>query len=1416
MNIFGTSLIENHNNISSLMNMYKINKKIFFAFASVIFTILIVLSLTIYVSEKQNLAKDKHADLKAIALLKSNQLSQWFNYRKTEAMYFSSNPYYTDYVKHLVSKKAFDSLSLRSTLNEIMNDQRYENIFIMDSTGKLIFSVDKSYSIDTTTFNTAIKAFKTRELIVNDFYFCHKHNKVHFDLVAPVIDHDDHKTLAVMVLRVDPNKFLYPLINQWPGTSRTAETVLARQDEKTVWFLNNLKHRTNSALQIKCDISENERPIVRAVLGDTGIFIGNDYSGNKVLSDLRNVPGTPWSMVVKIDMEEVYQSYDKKALLVFSLFILLLICLTTVIGWIYLRRTRNVYRELYEKSQDLFETQSKLGTTLYCIGDGVIATGPDGIITNMNPIAVELTGWTEEEAIGKIITDVFTIINEETRATVDSPVDKVIKEGKVVGLANHTLLISKDGRETPISDSGAPIRNEKGDFIGVVMVFTDQSEERLRQKLLQFRINIVEYAARHSIDETLVKMLDDVGRLTYSPHGYILFVSPDQKKVQFKAWTSQTTAQCKIHGMLPELEIENAGLWADCIREGKPVFHNSFDILKGEKRFPAGHIKVTRDLVVPVYRDNKITAVLGLGNKPTDYNHTDVEIVSFLADLMWEICEIKNKEALIKQNEERFFQLFDRAPMPYQSLDENGCITDVNEAWCDLLGYKKQEVTGKHFADFMVPHHAVNFDVTMSTFIKNGHLKSQFDIICKDGRILNIQHEGKIGYDSDGLFEKTHCILQDITEKNKIEKQLREHERQLTSMISHLPGFTYRCSNNPSWTMLYISEGCKSVTGYHPNKFLCAEISFNEIIAPAYKQKVYDYWQYSIKNKSFFEMEYPVIHKSGETRWLWERGKGVYDSDGNLIFLEGYIEDISDRKKAERELRESEERNRLIMDNSHDAILLTTSEGRVISANLAACILFGMTERELQLIDPRRLVDQHDDEFDELLNNRLRDKYLKGELIFIRKDGSKFPAEVTSSIFKNSKGELLSSMIIRDVTRRKRDEQIQQMLNDELMAAKIKAEESDRLKTAFLANMSHEIRTPMNGILGFLELLKEPDIEAESRNEYIELVNVSGIRLLNTINDIIEISKIESGELEAKEEEVNLTETFRFYLDFFKPQTSEKQIDLRIGSINLDNQITIISDRHKIDSILTNLIKNAIKFTKVGYVEFGYLFEVDSIILYVKDTGVGIHKNRIHAIFERFVQAELNFAREFEGTGLGLAIVKSYAESLNGTVWVESEFGSGSTFYVRIPYRPAANNHLKKIEFSNSVIRPYTGVTILVAEDDDISYRFIEKILTKVGIKLLHTVNGSDTVALVRENQNIELVLMDIKMPVMDGLHATREIRKFNKDIPIIAQTAYNFSGDDTKAIEAGCTDYISKPINKEKLFKILNKYLQISRSVVK
>lgn len=380
------------------------------------------------------------------------------------------------------------------------------------------------------------------------------------------------------------------------------------------------------------------------------------------------------------------------------------------------------------------------------------------------------------------------------------------------------------------------------------------------------------------------------------------------------------------------------------------------------------------------------------------------------------------------------------------------------------------------------------------------------------------------------------------------------------------------------------------------------------------------------------------------------------------------------------------------------------------------------------------------------------------------------------------------------------------------VSQKERAQKADKLKSNFLANMSHEIRTPMNGILGFAGLLKDSDLPKEVQQKYIAIIEKSGIRLLNLINDIIDISKIESGLTEVEINDSNINEEMEYIHTFFNPEVEAKGMKLILKSYLPANECVVQTDKEKIFAILTNLIKNAIKYSEKGFIEFGCIKKGRFLEFHVKDTGIGISPDKHESIFERFVQVESDGNMTKHGSGLGLSITKAFVELLGGKIWLESTPGDGSVFYFTIPFKMKDNEGANiKIDKSKPMNESkYPKLNILIVEDDEPSAILLSTVLNQYSKKIDVVNSGVQAVEACRKDSSIDLVLMDIQLPVMNGYEATRKIREFNSNVIIIGQTAFGFSDDRIEAIKAGCNNYISKPVIKDQLLAMIFSYFKV------
>ena len=388
-------------------------------------------------------------------------------------------------------------------------------------------------------------------------------------------------------------------------------------------------------------------------------------------------------------------------------------------------------------------------------------------------------------------------------------------------------------------------------------------------------------------------------------------------------------------------------------------------------------------------------------------------------------------------------------------------------------------------------------------------------------------------------------------------------------------------------------------------------------------------------------------------------------------------------------------------------------------------------------------------------------------------------------------------------------------IDNELVKAKIVAEESDRLKSSFLANMSHEFRTPLNGILGLAQVMLKADNVSASVKNNLKMIIDSGSSLLSLIADIMDVSKIEAGQLKIKHRPFMLNALIDQVFAIFKVnpiylKKNDKQQNIELKCDKPLENVAIMSDPDRLQQIFVNLISNALKFTQKGFIHFGYTIENDIITFFVKDTGIGIPKDKTEQIFDRFTQVDNSLARKFGGSGLGLAISKGLTNLLDGEIWCESFLGKGSNFYFTIPFKPtkALVGSADESNKNSAVEHDWSDYTALIVEDDFVNFKVIEAMLRRTRVAVIHADTGLKAIEQVQKNSHIDIILMDVHLPEMNGLEATGKILEINSALPIIAQTANAMSDDKDKCIEAGCVDYVCKPINMDELFSKMSKFL--------
>ena len=788
----------------------------------------------------------------------------------------------------------------------------------------------------------------------------------------------------------------------------------------------------------------------------------------------------------------------------------------------------------------------------------------------------------------------------------------------------------------------------------------------------------------------------------------------------------------------------------------------------------------------------------------------DISIYSlqkeYFTVLIDDITERKKAEESLMRNEARFKSLFHSHSAVQALLDpETGKVLDVNQAAANWYGWSIEELRQMYTKD-------------INTLPPEAIISSLKKVVEEQQNIFIGQHRRADGSVRDvEIFRSTieidgktvvHVITHDITERKEVEEALRKSERNFRSITEQIAEVVFLADANGILT--YVSPVIEKLFGYQPHEvighlftdYLAKKIVpeavsiFNNILLHQEADKSFEV-KFKRKNASLFDGEINL----------------QYYQDQELSGMIGLIRDISDRKLQEKIRNEYEQevvQRRTFLQSIYDDVnhsifvVDVHPDGSYFykGHNAQNEKLVGISNEAItgktpyEVFNPQ-IAEAMTGNYDKCIRE---DKTIEfSETLTFQ--GKEMFWETILNPVRNENGRIFRIIgTSTNITERTLvEKQLQQSLV-ELIEAKEKAEESDRLKTAFLANISHEIRTPMNGILGFSQLLKEPHLSGEEQEEYISLIHQSGKRMLNLINDLIDISRIDAKEATVLITETNVNPIMDDLQAFFKPQAMKKGLRLSMTKGLSDFDSNIETDSDKLNQILTNLIQNAIKFTAKGGIDFGYVQKEGSLEFYCIDSGVGIAVDKKEKIFERFNQVNTSLTRAHEGSGLGLSISKAFIELLGGSIRVESVVGGGSNFSFTLPYRQRVSSQSSFSSVMTEAVDSPPSLCILLAEDDSVSTILFKKSLRDENITILCAENGWEAVELVHHHPEINLVLMDIKMPIMNGFEATRLIKEHRPDLPVIAQSAFTSIEDKQKAQEAGCDSFLTKPISKSDL----------------
>lgn len=739
--------------------------------------------------------------------------------------------------------------------------------------------------------------------------------------------------------------------------------------------------------------------------------------------------------------------------------------------------------------------------------------------------------------------------------------------------------------------------------------------------------------------------------------------------------------------------------------------------------------------------------------------------------------------------------------------------TIFNQRWAQIVGYTLEELEPISIETWTRLAHLE--DLKKSEELLKMHFRGEIAYYEFESRIKHkcgewvwVLDRGKvISWDELGnplMMMGTH---QDISDAKDLEEGLKESEEKYKSLVENIPGITYRCRYDNEWTMIFISKNIKDISGYESGELIGNHIiAFNELIYFEDQNLVKNSIQKAIDDNSRWEIEYRIKHRDESIRYVYESGRAIVDSSGEVEYLDGFILEISDKKRYQKELEETKRRLETTIKASKIGLWEFDMVKDSIYWNRSSFNMLGYEDGEFELDYQTWISLIHPDDREKIdrdLKSQIenRSSFII-EFRFKHKDGSWF--------WIDGRGEVVEYGVDGAPTKMSGihiDKNLQKRQEEELLKQKEIAEVANMAKSQFLANMSHEIRTPLNAVIGFSEILSRTNLNEKQKNLTSKIESSSKI-LLGIISDILDSSKIEAGKLEFEIKELSFEELISKLRDLFAQSATKKGVELYF---DIDKEIpkVVLGDELRISQVLANLLSNAIKFTQKGRVVFKLenLQKSNKSALIgfsIEDSGIGMSGDVLSSLFQPFVQADSSTTRKYGGTGLGLDISQKIVKALGGEIRATSKEGVGSKFYFELNFDVVSWD---KIEIKTKEEHSYSllGLRVLLVEDNEVNVEVLSMILKSDGARVDVANNGKEGV-LKLSNGTYDVILMDIQMPIMSGYEATKAIRDSGNKIPIIALSANVMKEDIQRAYECGVDDYLTKPINRDELYKKIAK----------
>jgi PAS domain S-box-containing protein len=1167
-----------------MQNKYWSAGRLLFGTIALLSIIIIIAGYLHYRSYERNHWIEIKSKLHAITELKKQDLTQWREERLVDGEYFHENPFLSILINQIIANpsQAMFRNQMQEWLNLIQSHSpQYNRITLFDLSGEEICSAPNTPVIPSVVIQQQIHfVSESRKTRFVDFYKSDQDQKVYLAVLVPVRSFKDNGILAVLMLRIDPAKYLYPYISRWPVFDRTSETLLVRREESDVLYLSELKYRKRAALSYRISLSNKDLPAVKAILGKSGFVDGIDYRGVPVVADVSAIPESPWYLVSRMDKAEAFAPLRSRLWEVIFGCAILLGTAWMGLGFFWKKQKAQYYREKAESAESLRELNEYLEITLKSIGDAVIVTDASGIVKGLNPIAETLTGWSMAEAVGNSLTDIFPIINAETRQPIENPIIKVLKTGTIVGLANHTVLISKKGIERQIADSASPIRDAKGHIRGVVLIFRDVSAEYEAAAALER--NRLELQAVYDHAPVMMCAIDGNRHVLYANNAFSEFAGRPSE--EFKG-----CAVCRVLGCLHALEDARG---AEFI-----AFCRSCSLSQAiEDTFRSGiaHHDIEYRTVVELNgRSNEIVMLGATALFPAAENN------HLLLCLMDITPTVRVQESL-RESEEKFKVLFDSME---EGVALHEIINDADGIPIDYLILDYNPAYIKHTG--LSPKRGVSASMAYGTG-KPPYIE-EFGRVTNDERPFHFEtffppldryFSISVVATGAGRFA---TVFEDISEQKLNESKLRASEAfssgildSLTAHIAVINKDGFIVAVNEAWRRYALENNAQSGDGYAGMNYLavCEEAirSGGDKTSEMALRKIEEAMK---GNKDFVSVEY-ACHSPKEECWFAMHATPLVTDDASYVVIAH--ENISKQKKAQEYLRLQEEFSRVLLENITDAVI-------ACDANMNL-VLFNRRAREWHGADAAKLPTEQWSSYYNLFDADGIRPLSRNEIPLVRAfEGGGFePVAMTikangqplrylmanGSAFYDDDGNKIGAVVVlRDITLLHKN-------MEELQA-------SVREKEALLREVHHRVKNNLQVVSSLLSLESARIGDPSTQKTLRDMKN--RIRSMALLHETI----YSSESLARVEMALYLERLCRHLIQSLLQHPEFIKLELEIAPVFLDVSQAVPCGL-LINELLSNCLKHAFPDGRPGAVrvEVTLVDQDSSICICVADNGIGL------------------------------------------------------------------------------------------------------------------------------------------------------------------------------------------------------------------